>query len=1205
MVALKKIQRSILPSLAIAILLLTAAGLRAAVARGDFESQVVFPSTGVPVSISVLVAFGPGYPQFSGRVVSGSSSESIKGSFSPVVESGSEAQTFQAYVKSLKGVPPFHLVFLPATGASVGDESLQVRFEGHEPFAAKNAVVLPPNSEGKAWTLNHTLAGVLRIPDEMVSTLDSRIAAVDESSDSRIQALQGIEKESEEFKSAYTSAQQRQTEAKSRLKTYQNAITNFGNLQIKVNKALQDGIAASEKVYTAISAALARYGVYAWEIDGAAQLITSAVFYKASAFEHISMDGYPDGSRLAGALDELMAITNPSEYYAAVLNLNLPITINIPPSTVGAFTKSFLSVVNTQLSTAKTAVAAYVNAKAALPSQSLQDLQEMLSAVLQEAGELDAEVSAVKKAWDVKALEATVAKYVQTRVLSERATLQASRARANFKGYSPFTSAVTSISTGKPVTTLVTGTSPDGQKFSYSSKLRTENTGGSDGVFYVNTAAGKNPLILEMGYQLRGTEDAADGSVTTSMQKAEWAGVELSGRTGRQVVSSKTANVFDGPTETNSDAFGGGALASTLRVAVGGAEDLAFSEGFGVRLTRENSVPKLLVVRKGAAFKVATTPTASAFSGAFPWNGSAAKNFSGVFLRNEDGSVAGYGSLSTSGASSEPVTVTLLESVGERVAPLAPQAPLAPFISWTGFKGTVLVLQITDQPQELNITSVQLYKGSKLISSTLASPAGSISIPTDGLSAGNDYFLRVTRELVSGINSADSSFFSVEVRTLPAYSYQTLLESGGVCRGRLQITTTSNGSWSGKLEWITWTPALNEAGQPSTYRSPSAEAAFVPILSTFNLKGVLNPSPNSETSPVFLSSIPIPTSQGAPGHRLSISLSDGEIPEDTLGLTPGSATALRMTASLNVENESPLFTGIASPACRGEATYKGAFQTVDIHDGQISDGGSHLFNYAGSGIISYTYSMGAGGTGMTGSAHVALDGSIPYLLFNGAFLKITMPYLSKAGKIATASMGVAGFLSGNIPWSIQSQGDGKQLLIGKSKDGGLSQIKAQGVLLEIAPKAKTGYVLRTDWGKLLHETEDLLISEEGSIHPAKRFVDFAPSEKFAAGTEYKFQIMDEDHEVVWEDTVKFFKTGNAQFSKAATASYLSLNANFLTGGFSGTLKVAGSLQREISTSGKAVKTTGFALSPALGPYERLFAWGSIEEGVIGWRIMEQ
>jgi hypothetical protein len=179
------------------------------------------------------------------------------------------------------------------------------------------------------------------------------------------------------------------------------------------------------------------------------------------------------------------------------------------------------------------------------------------------------------------------------------------------------------------------------------------------------------------------------------------------------------------------------------------------------------------------------------------------------------------------------------------------------------------------------------------------------------------------------------------------------------------------------------------------------------------------------------------------------------------------------------------------------------------------------------------------------------------------------------------------------------------LLIGKSKDGGLSQIKAQCVLLEIAPKAKTGYVLRTDWGKLLHGTEDLLISEEGSIHPAKRFVDFAPSEKFAAGTEYKFQIMDEDHEVVWEDTVKFFKTGNAQFSTAATASYLSLNANFLTGGFSGTLKVAGSLQREISTSGKAVKTTGFALSPALGPYERLFAWGSIEEGVISWRILEQ
>jgi hypothetical protein len=53
------------------------------------------------------------------------------------------------------------------------------------------------------------------------------------------------------------------------------------------------------------------------------------------------------------------------------------------------------------------------------------------------------------------------------------------------------------------------------------------------------------------------------------------------------------------------------------------------------------------------------------------------------------------------------------------------------------------------------------------------------------------------------------------------------------------------------------------------------------------------------------------------------------------------------------------------------------------------------------------------------------------------------------------------------------------------------------------------------------------------------------------------------------------------------------------------LKVAGSLQREISTSGKAVKTTGFALSPALGPYERLFAWGSIEEGVISWRILEQ
>ncbi len=215
-----------------------------------------------------------------------------------------------------------------------------------------------------------------------------------------------------------------------------------------------------------------------------------------------------------------------------------------------------------------------------------------------------------------------------------------------------------------------------------------------------------------------------------------------------------------------------------------------------------------------------------------------------------------------------------------------------------------------------------------------------------------------------------------------------------------------------------------------------------------------------------------------------------------------------------------------------------------------------------------------------------------------------MPYVSNAGKAATASMGIAGFMSGNIPWSIQSQGDEKQLLIGKSKDGGLSQIKAQAVFLEIAPKAKTGYVLRTDWGKLFHETEDLLTSEEVSIHPAKRFVDFAPSEKIAAGTEYQFQIVDENQEVLWGDTVRFLATGSAQFSKPATAAYVSLSANFLTGGFSGTLKVAGSLPLEISTSGKAVKTTGFALSPALGPSERLFAWGGIEGGFIGWRILE-
>jgi hypothetical protein len=157
-------------------------------------------------------------------------------------------------------------------------------------------------------------------------------------------------------------------------------------------------------------------------------------------------------------------------------------------------------------------------------------------------------------------------------------------------------------------------------------------------------------------------------------------------------------------------------------------------------------------------------------------------------------------------------------------------------------------------PEALNITTVILYKGTKEIGRAIASSDGVVRFPSKGLVAGTDYTLVVSRELISGVYTSDpSGEFEVVTKTLPAYTYQTLLSADGgeparngiPHRGRLRITTMPTGGWTGTLEWVSLTEVRDVEG--------NLQGAYIPTLKSFPLKGQLVSGANIE-SPSDLSS---------------------------------------------------------------------------------------------------------------------------------------------------------------------------------------------------------------------------------------------------------------------------------------------------------------------------------------------------------------
>lgn len=1239
----------------------------------DFEAKLLMEQDGipaVPVSVSVVIASATTSPKFSGRVVAASVSQSIAGAFVQ-----DEGGNWTASLRGLKGLPGFDLVYVPpVVGVGDGDpgapDSLSVRvvnggISGDE-IPAKPAVFLLNDGDGKGWELKDAIAGAVQTNPESFAELDQKI----ESIDGRVSDLDSQATEAKNNLAPLTADLKK---AESDLAAI---VKNGAAAKAKV-AGLDTARAAEKKAEDALDKALLASSAL---IDKG--LVTAGVLTSAELSEMLQSSASTPGQELLDAISSSVinatsdgGITNTqaiSALNASIKAVTAATTIGKLDEAVGSLgfstpldsfdfgtdanrlakTKAFWGVVAAQVTPVNSAYVAYLAA-----ADKVQTTEELLrntmtpdgqSSLLDAAMAVDDSIAAqtdvvaqAKSALTMLNDEIAGLAASKASLLSSKAMLTTAKSLSGFAGYGTFSGAVTgakySSTAPQAVKSAFAGTTPDGQKFSYATTLRGNLSEDMNGVFHVNTVAGKNPLVLEVGYSVDG--EAKTGSAV----QREASGVFWSGLGGMQLVGSalfpakvvdaerldngRAMNIFGGPLIKEGDQEGfvssDAKASSTVVVSFGEAAEGSAITGFGALVSNANKVTGLLVARKGSTFTLTPSATAApSFAGVFPYASSTAKPsaYSGIFMKvdgDAGAEVKGFGSMLGSATSSVPVVVSS-NFASDVPPPQAPSVPVQPPVVWLGFTGGSFSLVLTDMPEALNITTVILYKGSKEVGRAVASSDGVVQFPSKGLAAGTDYTVKVSRELISGVFVSDpSDAFEVITKTLPAYTYQMLLRVGGEDgaarngipeQGRLTVTTTSTGAWTGRLEWVSLTQVRDSDG--------NLQDGYIPTLKSFTLKGQLASGAKSESPGDLSSSVLIPSVKGSPGHNLQFGLTDEAAPLSSFGVAPTTETALRLTSTFTPdasegEAEGAVFSGSGLPAGKGVAAAKGKFSTVSWSENSGALGNhSHVIDYDGKVGANYIFQNGALGK-LTSSSNVLLDGTIP-VLAAGVGGKYSLPYTNSLNKKVTASMAIPMVVASEVKLStFQDESGSKPVSRYTVSSEGLS---FSGCELEVAAKVAGGHVYRSDWA-------DVAASKNGfgswmftdsalSLIPTKRFADFTAEERVVSSTTYSLEIMSgagANTSSIWSGEVTFDAKGAgtvAEYSSLAVAkrpvviSWVPttgvMTATVTVGTVDGTVTVAP------PTGGKAVKLTGFAL-PNAGT---LMGWGGVEGGDLSWRLRQ-
>ena len=1220
----------------------------AAAINGDFEAKVVLQqdgsSAGLPLSITVMVLSPTSVsPKFSGKIVSGSLSQSIAGAF----VADEESSQLTASITNLKGVPPFTLSYVPPMDSS--PDSLTLNF-GDTSIPARLAVTLNLDDDGKSWTLTDAFAGALKVDPDSLASLDERIDAIDGQIISIDESLVTAKKElvplEATAKDAVAALSQANADAKTiktkaaSLVTAQNAVTTA---ELAVGKALE----ASGKAFTTLITSLKNPDVDAESAAVGGEGLSELVFSVLKM--GVETEDPTVASQLAATIKSIASVTKLEDLWEKESELPVPppdLSFLDTDAKQLAAAKAYWAGFGAQITALNKAASEYYNAEkkaasieAALDSTLLDALNDV-DAIIQAATDALAEANeaVANKKLDLSSLTSQ-----KDALISSKAVLTAAKALGGFKGYGVLQGAVKSTSTpSKPtaIAATITGVSPDGQKFTSTSKLRSEGDDAA-GVFYVNTLAGKNPLIVDVGYNINTLEKTASAAALEG-SPAVWAGLEMLQDVGGALFPSKVLdverldkdrliNLFSGPIGEDGLVSASATATTPVVVSFGEAVESAPIDGFGALITNNNKTSKLLVAKKGSTFTVTPSATAApTFAGVYPFGGSAAKAFNGVFIRVEGDSgptTKGFGSLVVGPTSSVPVEVNPSTGGDEAPVPEPPSAPPQPLVVWTAFSTGSLSFKLNDMPDILNLTTVSLFKGSKLIATAEALENGTVSFPVKGLGllAGSDYTLKVSREFVTGIQTSEpSDSFEISARALPAYTYQTLLgpgssEDGGGTnarngiphQGRLTVTTTATGAWTGRLEWVSLTEATDPSGQPA---QAGAGPAFIPALVSYTLKGQLAPSTDLETPSALVSSVVVPV-KGSSGHQLDFSISDGLEGSlaEVFGVRPASMVALNLNASVIPDatfgEGSSVFSGTSIPASKGVAAAKGKYTTVSLREGSALNNHSHTIDYAGSSTATYTFATSAT-TKITGSSNIRLDGSIPFLAV-GSMGKYSLSYLnSTTNKSATAAMAIVGVVA-TEPRLVGTVDENNSKITRFSVES--EPFYVAGTELEVAAKSKGGHLFREDWASGIVSPKNGLLdgwSFSGQLELArtKRYVDFLSEEKLISGMPYTFEVHLKGSEP-YTYTVTFDSKGVASFEEFADLSVpsrpISLSATYTTGVVKAGIKLKpneeGFMEVSSATGNKAVTSTGFAL-PDDGS---LSGWGGIEGGDVGWRLKRQ
>lgn len=1219
---------------------------------GDFEAKLVVQQEGVPITpvlVSVTIAPSTTAPKFSGKVTSGSVSQTIAGAFVQAEEG------FTATISGLKGLPAFVLSYSPmvtnpideTTSEVVESERFSVRLLGseQEEVLGRPCVFLLNDYDNQPWSLKDAFAGVMQTSGDSFAEIDGKIELIDgqvlEVSDSVLSLKADLSSFTAAVKSAESNlaaVNKAAATAKSKASTLLTAKANTVKLRDALEKVTDAGALALDKALVtagALSADELAEISAGEEMSGPGEELLNAMSYFIG--DKMFNEGATNAEALAALIAQLKPVTSATSVAAledAMANLSIatPDFSALSEQTDAkrlSLTKAFFTVVTTQATAFNKAFNDLLLAEAK-EVQTFESLDPSVLEDLEVAEQQIAEATdglAMAKA-DLQSRNDEIAGLEAKKAIlaSSRAMLVAAKSLSGFGGFGTYTGAVTGPAykpTGapSPVTVAIAGTTPDGQKFSYSTKLR---QGESGDAFLINAVAGKNPIVFDVNYAI--DSEAKSGEAYASEESSVfWAGINAYQTVGSALFPAKVSdveredngrsvNIFGGPIGEDGLVSTAATATQSVLVSFGYPDESASINGFGAAITNANKAAKLLVARKGSTFTLTpSATTAPTFSGVYPFVSGAAKpsSYSGVFLRvNGDNgpSVKGFGSLVVSPTRSEPVEVSTDLPSEDGGVPQTPGVPEREPIVWSGFSTGGVSFQISDMPESLNITTLILFKGSKEVGRAQADASGLVTIPSKGLAKGSDYSIQVVRETISDVYPSErSEQFEIDVRTLPAYTYQTLLSAestrnGMPSQGRLTVTTTATGSWSGNLEWVSLTQVRDASGEILD--------GFIPTGKKFTLKGQLaaaNPADPSELSSV----VTIPSVKGATGHVLSVAVKDFEIQEAVTAL-PTTTTALQLECVFQPdgtegEAEGAQYFGQGVPSVKALAAAKGNFSTVSVIDGNVLSNHSHLIAVSGAATALYTFQNGSLGK-LTSTGNLLMDGTVP-VLATGSMGRYSLSYTNSANKKVTASMAMPSAVVTSVRLSSVVDDSGAKPVTRYTAT--TSNVAINGAELEVAAKSPGGHVYRDDWADISAPRNGIGgfgFAGQVSTIPTKRYVDFSLDEKFVVGNSYRLEILTgsgSDLVELWSGGLTLDAKGVATIeefsSMSATARPVSFTVAPTTGVMTANVKV-GTVDGEVvfnPTGGRAVKLTGFALP---SNDASVLGWGGVEGGNLSWRL---